>query len=569
MTLDLLISVVLFFGLAFGPGWPIAARLPLAPVERAVASFVLSLLIGWLAGWLVYAGNLPARTLLVLPTATALGLWIGRRELAALIAVRDVRSLFVGQLIVTAWSVGWLSLVVSYSGGDWTGDWFGQWERTRFFLERWPRDVLFFGIDPMPSRPPLVNLTVSTWLALTHGDFAHFQLFLTMWGSLVYAPAALLARRFSDGGIAATGVLAVLLMLHPLFLQNVTYSWTKLPTAFFIFAALYFFLRAHDPDALRVHALLFSVSLAVAILAHYSAGPYAVVLAVAWCALGWTRRADPARWRLTRAAALAGGLVLATWFGWAFATYSAHGTLATNTSVVDQAATASEQLQRIALNLRDTLVPPFLRRVDFNVFGQRSVWGAWRDWFFLLYQRNLFFAVGSVGAIIASIALMQRARGATPRSRRFWLWFIGATVVLGVGVHGSRDIWGNTGVCLQPLVLLGVVLLAAHWEQLGRGGRLALIIGTTADAVGGVLLQFGAQSYLIDRWFTPGRTEGDVFTSYSEFALMNLRAKHQLALRFFGETLPISPALVLAFLGALLALALIRARRNLHAPATP
>ena len=139
----------------------------------------------------------------MLPTATALGLWIGRRELAALIAVRDVRSLFVGQLIVTAWSVGWLSLVVSYSGGDWTGDWFGQWERTRFFLERWPRDVLFFGIDPMPSRPPLVNLTVSTWLALTHGDFAHYQLFLTMWGSLVYAPAALLARRFSDARMAS------------------------------------------------------------------------------------------------------------------------------------------------------------------------------------------------------------------------------------------------------------------------------------------------------------------------------------------------------------------------------
>ncbi len=558
---DLSISVVLFFGLAFGPGWPIAARLPLASVERAVASLVLSLLIVWLVGWLVYVGNLPARALLVSPVAAALGLWLGRKDLAALIAAPGVRSLLIGQFIVSAWCIGWLALVASYSGGDWTGDWFGQWERTRFFLERWPRDFLFFGIDPMPSRPPLVNIAVSTWLALTHGDFAHYQLFLTLWGSLVFAPAALLARRFG-GGDATLGVLAVLLMLHPLFLQNVTYAWTKLPTALFILASLYFFLRAHDTDARPIHAFLFSLALAAAILAHYSAGPYAVILALAWCALDWSRRADPSWWRLTGVAALAGGLVLATWFGWAFATYGAHGTLATNTSVVDQAATATEQLQRIALNLRDTLVPPFLRSVDFNVFAQRSAWGAWRDWFFLLYQRNLFFAVGSVGAFIALIALLQRARTAAPRVRGFWIWFIGATTVFGVGVHGSRDIWGNTGVCLQPLVLLGVVLLAAHWESLGRGGRLALIIGTAVDAVAGVLLQFGAQSYLIDRWFTPGRTEGDVFTSYSEFSLMNLRAKHQLALRFFGETLPVSPGLVLALLGALLALALVRARRS-------
>lgn len=567
MMFDLALSVVLFFGLAFGPGWPIAARLPLAPIERVVASLVLSLLIVWLVGWLVYAGNLPARTLLALPVAAALGLWLGRKNLVALTAAPGVRSLMIGQLIVSAWCIGWLALVVSYSGGDWTGDWFGQWERTRFFLERWPRDFLFFGIDPMPSRPPLVNVAVTAWLTLTHGDFAHYQLFLTLWGSLVFAPAALLARRFG-GGDATIGMLAVLLMLHPLFLQNVTYSWTKQPTAFFIFASLYFFLRAHDSEARTIHALLFSVALAAALLAHYSAGPYAVVLAAAWCALGWPRRNDPAWWRLTGAAALAGGLVLATWFGWAFAIYGAHGTLATNTSVVDQAATAAEQLQRIALNLRDTLVPPLLRSVDFNVFAQRSAWGAWRDWFFLLYQRNLFFAVGSVGAVVALLALAQRARAATPRVRRFWIWFIAATVILGVGVHGSRDIWGNTGVCLQPLVLLGVIVLAAHWENLSRGARLTLIIGTAVDAAAGVLLQFGAQSYLIDRWFTPGRTEGDVFTSYSEFALMNLRAKHQLALRFFGETLPVSPGLVLAFLGALLVFALLRARRRAGALAT-
>ncbi len=566
MTPDLLVCLVLFAGLAFGPGWPIAARLPLAPVERVLASVVLSFLLLWLFAWLVYVGGFGPRAFLLLPPAAGLGLWLGRRELADLVAARGVRALTAAQLLVTAWSVGWLALIVSYSGGDWTGDWFSQWERTRFFLERWPRDFLFFGIDPLPSRPPLVNVVLGAWLGLTHADFAAYQLFLTLCGSLVFLPAALLARRFGGGGPAALSLLAVLLMLHPLFLQNVTYAWTKLPAALFILAALHFFLRAHDPDASLTHAVLFSLSLAAGLLAHYSAGPYAVVLAAAWCALGWPRRRESVWWRHTALAAAAGGLVLATWFAWSLATYGAHGTVASNTSVVDQAPTAGEQLARIAHNLRDTLVPPFLRSVDWSSYGQRSAWGAWRDSAFVLYQRNLFFAVGSVGALAALAALVQRSRTATPCARGFWSWFIGATIVLGVAVHGSRDVWGNTGVCLQPLVLLGLVLLAAHWPELGRPWRLALIAGIAVDFTLGVLLHFGAQSFLLDRWLTPGRPEVDVFTSYSEFALMNLRAKLQLGLRFFGETLPVAPALILLLLAALLALALVRARRS--APAT-
>ena len=64
--------------------------------------------------------------------------------------------------------------------------------------------------------------------------------------SLAYLPVGLLAWRF--GGRHAARVAAAILMVNPLFLQNATYPWTKLPAAFFILSSLYFFLRVRDRD---------------------------------------------------------------------------------------------------------------------------------------------------------------------------------------------------------------------------------------------------------------------------------------------------------------------------------
>lgn len=566
MLLDLLIGLLVFSGLALGPAWPVAARLALAPAERLVVSLVLSLLGNFVFAWAVYVFALPLGTLWALPAFAVAGLALGLRTLAATLRDADARGLLTAQAIVTLSCVGWLALIVSYGGGAWIGDWYGHLQRTWFFLERWPTDTLFNGFDPVPSRPPFANILNGALLTLTTRNFAHYQLASTLLGSLAFLPAGLLARRFSssgspDRGRKAVAILAVLFLVNPLWVQNATYPWTKLLAACFVLAALYFFLRAHDSGAPVSAGPLFATSLACGILTHYSAGPYAVALALAWLAFGLPRRQDAAWWRATALAAGAGTLVLVLWFGWALAVYGGRHTFLSNTTVAGHAPTAVAQLHIIALNLRDTLVPHFLRTTDPDVFVQSSAWGWWRDWFFQLYQANLFFAFGSVAWLAILVAVVRRWRDTPASWCTFWAAFAAVTSVLGVAAVSTREPWGLAHICLQPLVLIGLAFLAAGWDSLGAWWRGALAAGATVDLVAGIILQAGAQSTALDRWLAPQRSAVDSLLTPSNFAQVNLRAKLDNHWVFLGDNFSPYAALVVLGLTGLLVLALFRASR--------
>ena len=560
MLLSLFVSLLIFFGVTLGLAWPLAARLALAPAEKLVAGAALALLGVFLFAWAIYVCALPTAALWLLPMLAAAGLVMGGRSLGDLWRDADSRGLMLAQLLVTGWCVGWMATISSYSGGGWAGDWFEHWERTRFFLERWPLDRKFLETYPLPARPPLANVVTGAFLRLTRTDYAHYQLVSALFASLAFLPAALLARRWS--GTRAVAVLAVLFMVSPLFVQNATFAWTKLPAAFFVLAALAFFLRAHDADAPQAAAPLCGACLAAGLLAHYSAGPYVVVLAGAWLALGWPRRRDSAWWRTTAAAALAGALVLAVWFGWALAEYGVRGTFFSNSSVTSRDVHQGNQLVKIALNLWDTLVPHFLRDVDPSLIAQRSPWGWWRDWFFQCYQINLPLAFGCVAWLAIGRELFRRGREATARARFFWAASVAGVVFLGVATHGARDHWGLAHICLQALVLLGLAFLAARWEQLSRTWRLALVAGAVVDFALGIALQFGVESYALDRGLAADRPAEDTLHSYSGPAFMNLAGKIHNHLDFFSDVFAPPPALVLALLGALLMLALVRARAH-------
>jgi hypothetical protein len=559
MLATTLSSLLVFAVMSVGLGWPFAARLNLPAAEKILSAVIVSLLGGFGVAWGVYVFSWPVFVFWSLPALALFGLAWGRTALVAVWRDREARDLIVAQMIVTAWSVGWLALVVTYSGGGWTGDWFGHWQRTVFFLEHGPRDILFNGFDPLTSRPPLANLVTGALLAVTSRDFAHYQLALTWLGCLAFLPAALLARR--GAGRPVTAVLAVLFMLSPLWVQNVTFAWTKLPAAFFTLAAVHYFLAAGEPGN-RSAGLGCAATLAAALLTHYSAGPYAVVIAAGWLIRGWPRRKERAWWQETAFAATVGAAVLATWFAWSLRTYGAAGTLLTNTSVTDQAADRATQLANVALNLRDTVVPHFLRHVDYRFIAQTSAWGWWRDWFFLLYQVNLLFACGSLAWLVLGVALVRRGAALSPALRLGWGAAIAATVFLGIAAHGARDPWGLAHICLQPLVLAGLALLAAQWDGLGAGWRRVVVAGATLDGLLGIALQFGAQSFLLDQWLAPGRPAAATMASYSAIANLNLRAKLQNQWVFFGDGFVAQETLILVTLAAVLGLALWRTTRR-------
>ncbi len=560
MPIDLISSLLVFFGVVFGLAWPLAARLPLAAAEKIAASFMLSLLGVFLFAWCVYVWAIPAAVLWVLPALGAFGLAIGLRDLDAAWRDTDGRALLIGQLIVTGWCLGWLATIASYAGGGWTSDWFEHWERARFFLERLPLDQKFLGTYTLTARPPLANVVTAALLFVTRADFAHFQFVSTLLASLVYLPAALLARRFGRD-VRTISLCAALFLVNPLLVQNATFAWTKLPAAAFVLTALYFFLRAQERGSAASVAVLCAASLAAGFLAHYSAGPYAVLLALGWIGLGWPRRHEREWQRATSLAAGTGAVVLATWFSWALATYGAHETFFSNSSVTAAESNHGSLLAKIALNLRDTLVPHFLRSLDASLITQLSSWGHWSDWVFQCYQLNLPLACGCLAWLAIARELWRVYRTAAVHDRIFWGMFIAGVVLLGVGTHGARDVWGLTHICLQALVLLAVAFLAARWGVLERAWRLALIAGATVDLSLGILLHGGVQSYAFDRWFAAGGVSNQTLHSYTESAFMNLAAKIKHHLAFFSDTFAAPLAAVLGALALLLGLALWRARQ--------
>ena len=561
MIVDTLACLFLTLGVVLGLSRGVADRLGLSPAEGLVAGAALSLVGAWAIAWAVFTSGAPLGAYWLIPAASAVSVAAGRRGLGRMASDPAARDLAVGQMLVTGWCVGWLSFVRNHSGGAWLGDWVEHWQRAHFFLREWPADRPFFDIYQLPARPPLANVLTAAFMRMTGTDYAHYQVIMAALCSLAYLPVGLLAQRF--GGRPAARVAAVILMLSPLFTENSTYPWTKLQAAFFILTGFYFFLRVRDDDPhTGKAAIACALCLGGAVVTHYSAGPYVVVIAAAWIITGFQRN-----WRggfagTTLAAAAAGACVLAPWFIWSVARYGWAGTFLSNSTVGMASRYHGNPLAAMLLNLRDSLVPPQVRGYQGRLFSQASPWGALRDQCFLIYQLNPVLALGCVGWIVVAREAARAAGAAARRDRAFWTLSVLGIVAASFAAYGDRDHYGIGHICLQALVLLGLAFLASRWEGLGRGWRLALLAGWAVDFCLGIALQFAVEDFAIDRWAHPGLGLLEVSRSYNPVSQENLSEKIIAHLSFFADNLPTSRALVLLLLGSILGMAILRAGRT-------
>jgi hypothetical protein len=567
MIADSLVCLLLVLVVTFGLSRPLVGWFGLGPAETVVAGAAFSLILAWAYAWAVFTSGAPLGAYAVLPVAACVFLAVGRRSLARLLADPAARDLAVGQLIVTAWCVAWLSFVTSYSGGAWTGDFVEHWQRALYFMRNWP-DSTFIEIYQLPARPPLSNVLTGAFMQMTHADFAHYQVIMGGLSSLAYLPVGLLAGRY--GGRRAIRVAAALVMLNPLFVQNATYPWTKLHAAFFILSGLYFFLRVQDNDAHSPRAgIACALCLGGAVVTHYSAGPYVVVLAAAWVACGFGRHWDAAFLRTTGLAAAAGACVLAPWFLWSISQFGFQGTFLSNSSISMMQKAPGSPPVVAALNFRDTFVPPQLRGFHGTLFRQTSSWGTLRDQLFLVYQLNPLLALGSVGWLAVAVQAVRRARAAPRRQAFFWAASLAGVLLLSFAAYGDRDHYGIGHICLQSTVLGGLAFLASQWGAVGRAWRIALIAGCAVDFTLGIALQFAVENFAFDRWFDPSRSFAGMLGSYAVVTQGNLRWKIIAHLTYFADILQTPPALVLALLGAVLWMALLRVRKLPVDPSRP
>ena len=462
LLLQLLLTLILLAVCSFAPGFLFVRRLRWSGLEKLCGSVALSLVLLWLAAWGIYILAQPA---LYYGLAAACGV-------AAIVVARDALRLFrglrvrravAGYAFLLAWTLLVLAIIRNYSGALWSGDWLEHFQRTLFFLRPFAKDSPIFGLYLLPARPPMMNVLAAFFLAVTQDRFEIFQFIFVFLNLLVFLPCCLAipvlvrVRKFSL--LPLIGIFA----MNPVVMQNATYTWTKLLTAFFVVLAVCLYLSGwRKRDSVRLTGAF--VSLAAGLLVHYSAGPYCVFFALHYLLVLF--RARPAKWKELAAIAILCGFLLFTWFGWSLAEYGVKPTFASNTSLTPQTQYQGSNLAKIAGNVLDSIVPRIAYSPSLvHVFDQPYTPAMVRDNVFLFYQTNLIFSMGLIGGPLVVwfvIAAFRSGKG-LGSERNFWLMLIGLSLLIGLAVVGERDYSGVAHLTLVPLELLGLTLLSARF----------------------------------------------------------------------------------------------------------
>ena len=491
LALDLVATLVLLAICGFAPGFFLVRRLRWSPMEKLCGSVGLSLVLVYLAAWLVYIAG-PADPRFAYWAVSAVCAILGAlvwRDAVRLFRVPRVRKAGIGLGFLLLWTFTLLAIIRIYSGAAWAGDWLEHFQRSLFFLHRFPTDTPILGGYQLPARPPMMNVLAAFFLGQTEDRFEVFQFVFVSLNLLPFLACALMMPRLLRPRTTGIVPLVAIFAMNPAFIQNATYTWTKSLTAFYMIAALWFYLAGwKKQDPWRMTAAFLALSAGV--LVHYSAGPYCVFLGLHYLAVAFRTR--PNRWRELASFAVPCALLLLTWFGWSFAAYGTHTTLASNTSI-----TSGQQFHGIAAagkvlaNFFDTVVPAAVRSPElFRVFEQPSQMAAIRDWAFMTYQVNLFFCMGVLGGPIVVWLLwksLRRSAGAGDE-RNFWRILIPVIVVVGVAVVGERDPYGSAHLTILPMEFLGLVLVASAFTR-RRVLATVILAACLLDCALGVFLQ--------------------------------------------------------------------------------
>lgn len=527
----------------------------------------------WCTGVAFAVGLLGGAVFAVYVSGVGLG-WIGggyvvlagaalmrRGSVAALCRDATVRELLSAWALASVILLVLVATVASYSGGAWMIDWEEHYRRARLFLHLQSEDAEFRRFFPFTARPPLANLADAALLWATGAAFARHQVHMLLLNSLAFLPVALFARSLG-GGRASIAATAAGVLLLPLFLQNATYPWTKLITAFFVLAGLHLLLARAET---RRRVVLGFALLTLGMLTHYSACVWLLAFGGAWLGSNGAHWREPAFRRTVGLAAATAAALFLPWLGYCIIHYGVVTTFVTNSTVTGFARMGlAENLAAIGQKLWYTIVPPVGRIRELAVFAQANPWTRFRDAAFTFYQTNLVFAFGTPTlALLAATWVHRDWRPQVPHGR-IWLWALPAVVVLGIAVHGTVEVLGVAHICLQPLVLLGLALAASRLPRvLADGGARSLRVLVAAlaavDFALGIALHYAGCALQL------GRGDGMTLAAYAAgldpVAQFNLNRKLVGGQPFLSDLVPVPWWAAQAVLLAVVVLQLARARR--------
>jgi hypothetical protein len=485
---------------------------------------------------------------------------------------RDLRRLWrrtmsrraLGVLGITFLWAGLLLLVIRNYGGDgWWGDWFEHYQRSVFFVEHWPLDFKFLNHYGLSDRPPFMNLICAHYVAERGDTFVAYQWIATFLNALpvlaccLFTTSVGLRERVARRSVWA--VLAVVLIASPIYVQNMTFVWTKSFAGFFAMLGLWFYVRGWmKADGKRMIAGFLFAS--AGCVAHPYVAASLAAMAGHYIFAVWAGR--PRRWREAGQIFILCAVLPVCWWGWAAWEYGA--TAASGNHLFEPYLEARDVgvLGRIGFNTVSTFVPYFLRSPPYMFLEQKDRAGLVRDLAFNLYQVNAIFALGSTGAAMLVYAIWSGALGwrAWPRRlRRFWLVFLVSSIGLGLCIVPQPENWGAAHLCMLPQVFVGLAVAAGVMGALPLGWKRIIIIGLTIDFVLGVLLQVQMErrTFEVVRDSATG-TVRVVDATLSHAAISNVVLKHEASVYFIGDRVAGAGAIIELAIGAMFVIPMVR-----------
>src|SRR5438445_707919 len=282
LALELLLAIALLLVCGFAPGFLLIRHLRWSLVEKLCGSIGTSFALLYLAFGTIYhlspagAEIQPKYFALVSVTSLALGLAVWR-DVVRLLGSFRARQALAGFFFLLIWTLLTLGMIRNYSGANWYGDWLEHFQRSLFFLHHFPTDTPIILGYQLPARPPAMNQLAAFFLAQTQDRFEVFQVVFAFLNLLMFLPCCLIMPALVGPRRTFVPPLVALFAMNLVVMQNVTYTWTRASTAFYVVLGLGFYLAAWRKNDLLRMTVAFG-ALSAGLLAHYSAGPYLLFL---------------------------------------------------------------------------------------------------------------------------------------------------------------------------------------------------------------------------------------------------------------------------------------------------
>jgi hypothetical protein len=448
-----------------------------------------------------------------------------------------------------------------FSGGLWAGDWLEHYERSTFFLDHASLNKRFLGYWLLPARPPLMNVVASFFMGQVGRHYYIFQVIFCFLNVSVFLSCCLMGTLFKRKNPNWILLITALFMLNPMFLQNVSFTWTKLCTSFFVIIGLYFYIKFLS-DNKSCNFVLACVNISAGYLVHFSAGPYALFIVLHYLVfVFWKKGAE--RWREVLVTFFICSCLLLSWFGWSIYYFGVEDTFFSNSTYMHSAhLNFYQNIVKVSQNIFNTFIPHPLRGVSLDAISQPSFLGFIRDNLFFIYQTNLIFTLGSIGGIFLIYILLSslKNQGSVSIEKNFWMLFIPFNIVVGIAVHGALDKFGLAHICLQTMVMLGLTFISVRIWQCPNFLKNIALLGLFMDYLLGVWLHFSLQNkiFKIIEVF-PGQNVIKIDNPLSRTASNNWYVKEDLGLIFLGDLLdylsiPVQALLTVAVLLVLMQL---------------